>query len=233
MMHMGYDPRHQWVFFDDFLGAGTFGATPSEADPWDITDTSSAGTPTYVRVDLGESTVVGALGNAKLSFDSQEEAQNVCLSWGDKLGIDFDKLQGFEVRARMAQAAVNANTQVAIGIAGDRNDTIDTIAVQALFRVVGGDSTTAVVVESDDGTNNNDDEATGTTLINAWKTLRIDFNTKSDVKFYIDESQVASGTTFDMSNHTGGVQPYFQLQKASDANTDSVEIDYVYLWGVR
>lgn len=228
-----FDPRHEWQFFEDFLGGGTFGASPSEADPWDIADTSSAGTPTYVRVDLGESTVVGALGNAKLSFDSQSEAQNVCLSWADKLGIDFDKLRGFECRVRMAQATADSATQLAVGITGDRHDTIDTIAIAAIFRVVGSDSTTALVVETDDGSADNDDVATGTTLINAWKVLRIDFTDKADVKFYVDEVRVASATTFSMAAHTGGVQPFFQLQKGADNNTDSVEIDYVFMWGVR
>lgn len=227
------DLRHEWLFFDDFFGGGTFG-TAGQFDPWVITDTSSAGTPTYTRVDIGESTVAGALGSAKISFDNTSEVQNVCLSFGDKLAFDIDKVRGFETRVKMSQAAVNAATSFACGMTGDRNDAIDTIAYAMLFRVVGGTSTTALVVESDDASANNDDVATGTTLINAWKTLRIEVPAGlASVTFWVDDAQVASGTTFSMANYDAGLQPFFQLQKTADTNTDAFEVDYVKVWGVR
>lgn len=227
-----------WEFVDDFIGAGTFSATPSEGDPWDITDTSAAGTPTYTRLDHGETAGAFAPGVAELSFDTQAEAQNVCLSFGDKLAFDINSLRGYETRVRMGQAAADAATSLAFGLTGDRNDVIDTIAVQSLFRVIGATSTTLVVVESDDTVNNNDDVATGQALINAWKTFKIDFSKLTDVRFYVDDAngilmRVAAGTTFDMSSYAAGLQPFFQIQKTSDANADSVEIDYVKVWGVR
>lgn len=228
-----FDPRHEWEWFDDFFGAGTF-VTSAGLDPWVITDTSSGGTPTYTRVDLGESTVSGALGSASLTLEATEEVQNVCLSFGDVLCFDIDKLRGFECRVKLGQASVDSATQVAFGLTGDRNDAIDSIAIATIFRVVGGDSTTAVVAENDDGTNTNDDVATGTTLINAWKTFRLEFpQGNASVIYKIDGARVASGTTFDMSAHHGGVQPFFQIQKSSDTNADSLQIDYVHLWGVR
>ena len=222
-----------WEFVDDFFGAGTFLAAPLGGDLWDITDTSTAGTPTYVYVDGSSS------GEVALDFDSQEEIQNVCLSNKDILQFDIDKIQGAEFRVKMNQAAVDATTQVAFGLAGDRNDAIDTIAQAALFRVIGADSTTAVVVETDDGTTNNDDVATGQTLINAYKTFKIDFSQgTSDVRFFMDDGngslkRVAASTTFDMSAYTGSLQAYVQLQKTADANTDGVTIDYVKIWGKR
>lgn len=227
------DMRHKWEWKDDFFGGGTFDTTASENDPWVITDSSSVGTPTYTRLDHGESTGAFAFGVAELAFDSQAEVQNVCLSFGDKLAVDIDKLRIYEARVRMGQSAVDATTMFAFGIAGDRNDAIDTMAINALFRVVGTDSTTNVVLETDDASENNDDVVSGTTLINAWKHFKIDFTTITDVTFWINDARVGSATTFDMSNHTGGVQPFFQVQKTSDANTDSVEIDFVKLTGVR
>jgi len=50
---------------------------------------------------------------------------------------------------------------------------------------------------------------------------------KSDVRFFIDGDRVAAGTTFNMSQATGQLQPFVQLQKTSDNNTDSVSIDYI------
>lgn len=217
-----------WCFEDDFFGGGTL-STSGQGDPWVVTKTGS-GTAVYVDGS--------ASGEVTIDNESTGEVQNTCLSFGDKLTMDIDKIQGAEFRIKMNQAAVDATTSLAFGLAGDRNAAIDSIAQAALFRVIGGDSTTAVVVESDDGTNDNNDVATGQTLINAYKLFKIDFSQgTSDVRFYMDDAnglrRVAAGTTFDMSNYTGSLQPFVQLQKTSDTNTDGVTIDYIKVWGKR
>lgn len=230
-----------WVFEDDFLGGGTF-STAGQYDPWAIADTSSAGTPTYTRLDHGETAGVFRPGVAQLAFDSQNEAQNVCLSFGDKLAFDITTLRGFECGLRFVAATgsvKDANTTLAFGVTGDRNDTIDTIAYAALFRLASGSASNVMVVESDDGTNNNDDVATGFTLTDTvWGKFKIDFSKLTDVKFYAGLStgamrRVGQATTFDMSNYAAGLQPFFQIQKGADTTTDLVQIDYVRLWGVR
>ena len=104
-----------------------------------------------------------------------------------------------------------------------------------LFRIIGSNS---VVVETDDGTTDLDDKATGQTLANVYKYFKIDATTLSNVKFYMTNSnsrlvRVAAGTTFDMSAYSGALQPFFQLQKASDSNGDTIEIDYVKVTGRR
>lgn len=229
-----------WVFEDDFLGGGTI--TTVGLDPWVITDTSSSGTPTYTRIDHGETAGVFRPGVAQLLFDNTGEAQNVCLSWGDKLGFDIDSLRGFECSVRTVAATgsvKDANTTIAWGVTGDRNDTIDTIAVAAIFRLASGSASNVVVVETDDTVNNNDDVATGLTLTDTvWGKFKIDFSDKANVKFYGGLStgnmaRLAAGTLFDMSNYAAGLQPFFQMQKASDTTTDAFQIDYVRLWGVR
>lgn len=228
------DLRHYWMFYDDFFGAGTFGAAAA-GSPWVVTDTSSSGTPTVAVVDMGEATTAGAQGVVQMTLDSgQTEVENLCLSFGDKLCFDIDKIRGFECRVKMGQATLDSNSQVAFGLTGDRNDTIDTIAYQALYRVIGADSTTAVVAESDDGTVDNNDIATGQTLINSWRVFKMEFFAgQSAVMYCIDDIPCATDTTFDLSNYHAGLQPFFQLQKSSDSNGDSLLIDYVKIWGVR
>lgn len=221
-----------WEFCDDFLGAGTFVASAG-LDPWVITDTSVTGTPTYVRVDHGETTGDFAPGVAKLSFDNTSEAQNVCLSFGDKLSFDIDKTQGFECRLKQSQATKDSTTTMAWGLAGDRNDAIDSIANAMLFRLAAATASNVLVVESDDGTNDNDDKATGKSLTNVYQVFKIDLSDTTDVKFFINGARVASSTTFDMSNYTAALQPFFQIQKTADTNTDAIEIDYVKVWGIR
>jgi hypothetical protein len=127
---------------------------------------------------------------------------------------------------------LDSATSLAFGVAGARNDAIDSIAQHALFRAIGSN---AIVVETDDGTTDKDDVATGASFTSTvYKKFVIDFTGgKSNVKFYIDGVRVAQSTTFDMSAYTAGVQPYFQIQKTSDANTDSFTVDYIKIVSKR
>jgi len=207
-------------FVEDFLGPQTLTASPAGSDLWDIADTSSAGTPTYV--------VGGTNGEATITLASTSEVENVCLYQSDVLNYDIDKLIDIEFRIKMGQAALDAASQVAFGLCSARNDAIDSLAAHASFRVIGADSTTALVVETDDAVTDNDDVATGATLINAYKRCVISFAAgTSDVRFYVDGARVAASTTFDMSGYTSGLQPYVQIQKTADTNTDAVVVDYI------
>jgi len=214
-----------WKYEDDFFGGGTFGTSASEGDAWVIADTSSSGTPTYVRVDGSSS------GEAKLTLASTAEVENVCLHHGDTLNFDIDKIDHAEFRVKQGQATIDSTTSITFGLTGDRNDAIDSIAQNIVFRLIGDNN---VVVETDDGTTDTDDKSTGKTLSNTYKKFRIDFsNGTSDVRFFIDGERVAATTTFDMSGYTGSLQPFIQIQKTSDTNTDAVVVDYVYIEGTR
>lgn len=209
-------------YVEDFLGPQTLTASPAGSDQWDIADTSSAGTPTY--------TVGGINGEATLAFDSQSEIQNVCLFKSDVLNFDIDTIHSIELRVKTV-AALDSATSLAFGLCSARNDAIDSLAAHASFRLIGSNS---LVVETDDSVNDNDDVATGATLGSTYKRFVIDFaGGKSDVKFYVDGARVAASTTFDMSNYSAGLQPYVQIQKTADANTDSVVIDYIKIVSKR
>lgn len=200
----------------------TLTASPTNSDRWDIADTSSAGTPTY--------TVGGINGEATLAFDNTSEVQNVCLFQSDVLNWDIDLLQRIEMRVKTV-ASLDSATSIAWGLASARNDAIDSIAAHASFRVIGSN---AVVVETDDGTTDLDDKATGVSLVATYQKFVIDFTGGTeDVKFYINGVRVAASTTFDMSAYTAGLQPYVQLQKTADTNTDSVITDYIKIVSKR
>lgn len=218
----------EWVH--QFRGNQTFPATGAGV-PWVKTDTSSAGAPTILALDGG---------GIRMTLDSgQTEVENLCLSFGDALSFDIDDIIRFWVIAKTAVAALDSNTQIAWGMAGARNDAIDSVAQAAIFRCVGSN---AIVVETDDGTNDNDDVATGLSLSSSWRRFEGNFaernstreppslslGRKSNIGFYGANElgslrRQASGTRFDMSNYTGGLQPFLQLQKASDSNGDTVD----------
>jgi hypothetical protein len=208
-------------YVDDFLGHGELPASQSDSD-WLVDDTSAAGTPTYTKGGIN--------GEATLLLSSTNEVQNVCLHHGDDLNFDIDAVQSIELRVKTV-ATLDSATQIAFGLASARNDAIDSIAAHASFRLIGSN---AVVVETDDGTTDKDDIATGTTLVATYKKFVIDFTGgKSNVKFYIDGARVAASTTFDMSAYSDGLQPYVQIQKSADTNTDSVVVDYIKIVSTR
>ena len=207
-------------FKDEFFGSGSLQASPGGGDRWDVTDTSSSGTPTYAYATNVET------GGLSLAHSSTSEAQNVCLSFGDTLSMDIDRIRSVKCRVKLSQATFDSASSLAIGVASARNDDIDTIAEQALFRLVGS---TAIVAETDDGSVNRDDIAT----------LCISFASgTSDVRFYVGIGdgglkRVCRGTTFDMSSYSGSLQPYIQLQKTSDSNADGVLIDMYEIIGAK
>lgn len=215
----------QWV--EDFFGQGVFSTTAADNAAMLIADTSAAGTPTYQYVDGSAS------GEVAIDFSNNVEVQNVCLYQGDQLQFDIDKVTEVEFDVKLNQATLDAASQLAFGLISDRNDDIDTIAQAALFKVTGG-ATAPVVVETDDGVLDNDDVATGAVLANAYKRFKISFATgKADVRFFVDGQPVAEATKFDMSNYSGSLQAFVQLQKTADANTDGVTIDRISVRGRR
>lgn len=206
---------------DPFSGHRVYSATAGSnvGHNWKITDTSSAGAPTYAPPATS-----GGRG-LKLDLAADNEVENVCASFADLLCFDIDDLVEVRIRALMNQAALTSGSSVAFGMASARNDAIDSLAAAALFRVIGADSTTNVVVETDDGVTDKDDIATGRTLINVAKDFVISFaRGKSDVRFFIDGAPVALTTTFSMAGYSDGLQPYVQLQKTATTAVDGITI---------
>lgn len=204
---------------------------------------SGAGSPfaTVISADGGgQPTVKGATGGGlALAFNAVADVQIVSLYQGDILPWDIDDLIRVEFLAK-AVATLDSTTQMAFGLASARNDAIDSIAEAALFRVIGNNN---IVVETDDGTNNNDDVATGQVMGATLQRFAIDFATgvstneppslstgrKSNIQFFCGNAngslrRVASGTRFDMSNYSGGLQLFAQIQKTADSNVDSLTI---------
>jgi hypothetical protein len=207
------------TWYDDFLGGQTFGTSLSEGAAWKITDTSSAGTPTYAVVSPS------ATGEVALTLAATNEIENVCLDFGDVLSFDIDNIQRYEARVKVSGVTSSA-TSVAFGLQSARNDNTDSTTNNIQFKLAGS---LAVVCESDDGTNDNDDKSSGVSMVAAtYRKFMIDFSQgKKDVRFYIDGQRVAASTTFDMSNATGSLQPFFQIQKTAATNADAVTVDVV------
>jgi hypothetical protein len=213
------DMRDFQTFYDDFNG--TVATLPASADPataWLVDDTSSSGTPTYTK----------GTSEATLTLAATSEIENVCLHFGDALDFDIDLIQRLEMRVKIGASTFTSGSILCFGLGSARDDTANSVVANAWFRMEGASSTTLVYLESDDGVRDNDDISSGVTLGTSYKEFVIDFTGgKQDVKFYIDGQRVGATTTFDMSGYSLGLQPIVQLQKAANANVDSVIVDYV------
>ncbi len=204
-------------YVDDFQGTvATFPTSADPATPWLVVDTSSSGAPTFTR----------GTNVASLTLASTSEVENVCLAHGDALSFDIDDILNIEMRVRLG-VAMTTGTELVFGLGSARNDTTDSVAANAWFKMVGANSTTLVYAESDDGVRDNDDVSTGQTLGTSFKKFVIDLSNKRDVKFYVNGIRVCASTTFDMSGYSSGLQPIIQIQKAANTNVNSVVVDYV------
>ena len=213
------------AFYDDFNG--TVATLPTSADPataWLVDDTSVTGTPTYTK---GTSVLT-------MTLNSDNAVVNICNHFNDALDFDIDLIQSVEMRVRIGAATFTSGSILVFGVGSTRNDTPDSVAAHAWFRMEGANSTTLVYAETDDGTRDVDDISTGTTLGTTFKRFTIDFTGgKSDVKFYIDGQRVAASQRFDMSAYSAGLQPIIQLQKVANTNVDSVIMDYIRIESKR
>lgn len=205
------------TFIDHFDRAQTYSTTPG-MNGWTIYDVSSAGAPTYLNV-----TEDG--GAAKLTFASNSEAEILTLYQNNVLIYDVRQLQSVWWIAKVE--SFSAVSTLVMGVGSAQNDTADSVATNAWFRLEGSASQSNIVVETDDAVLDLDDKATGKTLGSTYKKLLIDFsNGLENVQFFIDGDRVAAGTKFDMSNLAAGlnVQPFVQFQKASGTTVDALSI---------
>lgn len=205
----------------DFFGSGSI---PVAAD--------NAGQPFVFLADTGSPTGTYVDGSPRgavaIALAATNEAEIANLYNADNLNLDIDNLKDIEFHCRLS-VALGGSAECAFGLAGDRNDTLDSVAQHAWFRLIGS---SAVLLETDDGTTDVDDVATGITLATTYKRFVISFaEGKSKVRFYGDDGNgnlaALGGRTFDMSAYAGSLQLYVQIAKTSSTNVGTIEIDRV------
>lgn len=208
------DHANKIHYLDDFIGyQGVFTTETGSVGPW-------------VGSVVGSATVAAGAdihgGAAVLTIAADDEAQDANLYHGDQLNFDIDLLEEFNARFKVATPGTGV--RVVFGMAGNHNADKDTVAQSAWFSL---DAGLALKAETDDGSENNDDKTIDTIVTNTWYDAKIDFRDPTDVKFFLDGDRVATGTTFDMSNYTGGLQPYMSADKASGTGTATLTVDFV------
>lgn len=192
----------------DFIGAAL-------GPEWSVADTSAAGAPTKAMNADGY----------KMQFASDVEAENLCLYFGDILSLLWKNVRSITFRVKLLGATKDTTTTFAMGLGSARADNTDSITNNAMLKIVNASTTLGLVAESDDGTTDTDDKDCAAVVTNAFRDFKIDFNTGlRDVRFFVDGQPVCQAQTFDISAiaATDACQPFVQIQKTSDSNTDGV-----------
>jgi hypothetical protein len=163
-----------------------------------------------------------------MSFASTVEIENLCVSYGDRLAYDIDKLVDIEFYIKVL--IVDPTTSMVWGLTSNRNDDPDATAANAQFKLF---TNLNVVCETDDAVRDIDDISAGTTAIggvnpNTYRRYTISFSKgTNDVRFYIDGVRVAASQVFNMSSYTGSLQPNIQMFKSANANQNTLQVDYI------
>jgi hypothetical protein len=217
-------PFNPVCFYDDFLGAWT--AVP------DVAVALESGCE-WAKKIVGAAPPTVALvadtagGIAQCAMDATSEAQSAFIYMADDRRFIVTQGAVFEARVKVSVLPTLVGEAV-WGLAADY-DVPDNITYSAWFTA---DGSGEIFCETDDtGT---DQSATSgvTVLATDWKVYRIDFRDVTDVKFYINGSRVASGTTFPYAGTAANatLQPFLGCYKASGAGLGTIQVDYVRIW---
>lgn len=218
--------RRRCRIFEDFMGKLDLSTTAGPS-PWRIKDTSSAGTPTYAQKADAQGGVLEML------HDNTSEAQVVTLYWGDEQCIGYNKSPVFISRVKIPATPSAANFLV-WGLASAQNDTEDSVAINAWFRVEG--ASLAVKLETDDGTTDSDDKTGFTAVADTWYETMVAVGSTGIVTFFYRSAASPSAMpawtqltpqTFTIAAGTTNLQPMVQLRKSAGTTTDTFLVDYI------
>lgn len=222
-----------------FYDGTTFETLHAMAPVWGRDDFEKQALDTtigWTALDTGDATEAlvedAPNGVVALALAATSEAELAGLSWNDKRTLVLNQGLVIEYRFRFS-VLPSASTSIAfLGLAGDHNATLDSVAESIGFRA---DGNGAITVENDDTSHETSKVSTGITVTTSdWVIGRIDCTTIADCKFYINGNNVAGSTTFNMSTvATLALQPYARISKASSTSLGTIEIDYVKWWQNR
>ena len=204
-------------FSDDFLYRA---ALP---DPWGTRDTNGATEAPVAN---------GASGIMALTLAATNEVELAGIDFADHRPFVLNQGLIFEARVRLPTLPTGA-VVAAIGLCGNHNAAVNTVAESIWFRA---DGSGALTVETDDTVHETSLVSTGVTLgTSDWAVLRIDCTNISAIEFYINGNRVASGTTFNCSQVAAlALQPVARIGKeGAAASVGTLYVDYIKIWQSR
>lgn len=215
----------------DFVGHGELGAA------------GDAGAGPFVQNKTGTpGDIVNENGYLKIPIAATSEAEINCAYFGDELSFDVDDIKQIRIGLHTV-ADLGSGVSAVVGVGSARNDTVDNVTANLWVRIA---DTNVLYVESDDGTTDNDDKATGLSMGATDLIVVFDFDNgvlmrsplesgsvggKKHILVSIDNGdgylrRVCADTVFTLNGYTAGLQPIFQIQKASGTGTGALYVKF-------
>lgn len=214
------------VIDEDFVGdypAAATGLTGQGAYSWTKTETNG----------LGVISSDEANGVLKFSFDAVAEAATATLFMENSPAAPA-KDGVVEFILAVYDIGDDAALDIDFGMASDDHATdFESIAEFVAFHLDGNDL--SLKCHSDDGTTDTAAVDTTVDLVDdTYYKFKIDYSDLTNVKFYYaaigsDYTQVATGTTFDVSQASANWTPIVMVEKTSNDTTADVRLDRVRL----
>jgi hypothetical protein len=214
------------VYYQDFLGAGyeTIPAAGAAVAGGDfVAKIVGAGPPTVA----GVAKAIG--GQVACALASTSEKEDAVLYWDDNLGLDVTKALNFECRALLSVVPSSAGVQAVWGVASNWIDGPNNNTCYLRFGVT---ASGAVDIQAFDGVTTTSFATVVTVGTTDWHIYRIDANVLTDVKFYIDGTQVSTNglVNFAATGTLAVLQAYLACYKPSGTGVATLTIDYLRAW---
>lgn len=212
-------------FYDDFIGADVVIPASGSVESgckWSKKIVGAA-PPTVAK------TADGVNGFVLCSLTADDQKQDAALHMNDELMCSIAQGAIFETRLSLTTLPT-LNGVASFGLWGAWADGGSNYRVG--FEVPAGG---AVTCESDDNATDTAALAGQTLVAGTYYIFRIDCTSQSDIKFFINGTRVASGTTFNnaASAANSKTQPHIGMYKASGAGLGVISVDYVKIWQNR
>jgi hypothetical protein len=212
------------VLDEDFVGAGhssipAFGS-PATGYPWVQKTVKTSGSPSVAII------ANSAAGIVACALDATSEAQEATLYANDQLNWDVTKNLFFEARAAMSVLPSVAGVEAVFGLQSAWAAGPDNASYYLRFQMNGSG---LVNLQSKDGVTTKSVSSGVTLLAGAFHLFRIDASNLSNIRFFIDGTEVSSSGAFTFAAvpPQSVLQPYSSVYKASGTGVGTLQLDMI------
>jgi hypothetical protein len=212
------------VLDEDFIGPGhaTGSGIPTTATvgyPWIQKTVKTSGSPSVSAVSNAGGGII------RLALDATSEKQEATLYAADVLNWDMTKSAVWEARVSNHVLPTGV-VEIVFGMQSAWIDGPDNASFYAEFQQL---SSGAVNMRTKDGVQTLSNTSGVTMAVDAFHIFRIDATTPTNVRFFIDGSEVSTPgqMSFAATGANAILQPYFTVYKASGTGVGSLDVDMV------
>lgn len=213
------------IFQTDFMNTGeALGTAAAAGAPMFIKTAGTAGAAAYVADAVG--------GVVRLTLGASDEKSDRTLYMGDQRSIEVGSGCQVRARVRVDTAPTSTAAYAVVGLGANWADGPDAVTESIWFKI---GTSGGLTVETDDASTDISVAAGVSLAAGQWHDLAIDAHDPTNIKFYLDDVQIGTASTFAFAA-TGAnkvLQPYAAGYKATGTHNAVVSLDWLKVWGIR